>query len=272
MKRLFLLTFLLSSCTPVFADTVATPSPWQLVSGNINRSSGNVGIGTPVPQSKLTVNGSIQTTGAGNVGINSLSPGQTLDVVGTVRALFYQNAFVPTNIQTFTTSGTWPRPSTVNQVYVKVFGPGGNGGTPSDSGGAGGGGGGGYAEGIIAVNGNVSVTISTTNSFAGVSTISATSGSNGAASGAGGAGGTGSGGTINLTGTAGGNVHHTANDNGTGGIGGGCPFGGSGGASGGFSGSGISPGAGGQYGGGGGGATNVQSGASGDAGAVVVMY
>lgn len=116
----------------------------------------------------------------------------------------------PQNIQVFTSSGTWTKPTNVAQVYVKVIGGGGAGGTNGGgvTGGAGGGGGGGYAEGLIAVTGNVTVTIGATNSFAGAVTISATKGADGsAASGAtagdGGGGGLGSNGTINLTGQSG---------------------------------------------------------------------
>lgn len=119
-------------------------------------------------------------------------------------------SWVPNNIQVFTSSGTWTLPAGVQKVYVKVIGGGGNGGRGDSGSGAGGnGGGGGYAEGVIAVTGNVSVTIGSTNSFAGTTTISATIGSNGAdgsgsTTGAHGAGGSGSGGTINLPGANGG--------------------------------------------------------------------
>ena len=60
------------------------------------------------------------------------------------------------------------------------------------------GGGGGYAEGVIAVTGNVTVTIGATNSFAGSTTIQATAGSNGSNGGDGfdNAGGTGNAGAV----------------------------------------------------------------------------
>lgn len=186
--------------------------------------------------------------------------------------------WVPSNIQVFIISGTWTKPSNISNVYVKVIGAGGNGGTGinnSAQGSGGGGGGGGYAEGIIAVTGNVTVTIGATNSFAGTTTIQATAGSagsNGAsgAGGAGGAGGVGSNGTINLTGQKG----HTGGFVAT-------TFSGDGGSSFmGFGGLGVLNTAtgtknnGSSYGGGGSGepSINQSAGGTGDAGAVIVYY
>lgn len=157
-------------------------------------------------------NGSILIQDTANVGIGTFGQGSAGQVVVSAGAgqkpIWGGAPFVPTNIQIFTTSGTWTKPSTVSNVYIKVIGGGGNGGTSGNTFGAGGGGGGGYAEGTTAVTGNVTVTIGNPNSFAGSTTISATSGSNGGngsagASGAGGVGGVGSNGTINLTGSVG---------------------------------------------------------------------
>lgn len=179
-------------------------------------------------------------------------------------------SWVPNNIQVFTASGTWTKPSGVSNVYVKVIGAGGAGGT-ANSGStlvSGGGGGGGYAEGVIAVTGNVTVTIGSINSFAGSTTIQSTSGSVGVDNtGVGGAGGVGSNGTINLTGAAGETVIGISN--GKGGNGGASAMGGGGSGARGGGGSGFN---GANYGGGGGGGTNGGNGGSGDTGAVIVYY
>jgi len=62
----------------------------------------------------------------------------------------------------FTTSGTWVKPAGVDKVKVRLVGGGGGGGG-TDSGDAndagGGGGAGGYAEAIVSVSGNVTVTV-----------------------------------------------------------------------------------------------------------------
>jgi len=134
-----------------------------------------------------------------------------------------------TNMQVFTSGGTWTKPAGVSSVFVKVIGGGGGSGgikyvAPATYGATGGGGGGGYSEGIVAVSGNVTVTVGAggtagadsggtggtggTSSFAGDSTLSATGGVGSAGrtttgAGAGGAGGDGSGGTLNISGDAG---------------------------------------------------------------------
>lgn len=65
-----------------------------------------------------------------------------------------------TNMQVFTSSGTWTRPSGVNKVLVKVIGGGGGGAGGGSSAGqpGGGGGGGAYGEEIVTVTGDVSIT------------------------------------------------------------------------------------------------------------------
>jgi hypothetical protein len=191
--------------------------------------------------------------------------------------------WVPTNIQVFTSSGTWIRPPNINKVYVKVWGAGGGGGggrSATNSIAGGGGGGGGYSEGMINVSGNVTVTVgagglagvgssspgSGTNggysSFAGDSTIQANGGVGGIGGSSGGAGGSASGGSINLTGIAG------QNGGGTGEVLGGDSYFGGCGGTGGKSGK--------KYGGGGGGGlTGPSPGGHGGAGAdgcVIVYY
>lgn len=130
------------------------------------------------------------------------------------------NNWVPTNIQVFTSTGTWTKPSTVSSVYVKVWGDGGGGGGNVGSAVGGGGGAGGYSEGIVSVTGNVTVTIGTGgaggsgsgsshsgsggggSSFAGTITLTANGGGGGGINTAG-TGGSASNGTINITGNSG---------------------------------------------------------------------
>jgi len=63
------------------------------------------------------------------------------------------------NMQAFTSNGTWVKPANVNKVYVKVQGGGGGAGGCSHEYFGGGGGAGGYSEGIVAVTGNVTVVV-----------------------------------------------------------------------------------------------------------------
>ncbi|MDR3450479.1 MAG: hypothetical protein P4M15_12180 [Alphaproteobacteria bacterium] len=120
-----------------------------------------------------------------------------------------------TNIQTFTSSGTWTKPGSGNLAYIECWGGGGSGGTGSGSGG-GGGGGGGYGFRLIllsALGSTETVTVGT-----GGAAVSATntSGNSGGTStfgtwakayggGGGGAngGGGGAGGTMGATGATG---------------------------------------------------------------------
>lgn len=212
-----------------------------------------------------TTSGSTLLAGNGTGGISNVTIGSGLTYnSGSTTLSLSTTSWVPNNIQVFTSSGTWTQPAGITKCYVKVIGPGGaGGGGSSTSTTGGGGGGGGYSEGIISVTGNVTVTIGSTNSFAGSTTISATSGAAGSAPvggnpGIGGTGGTGSGGTINISGGPGQK-----------GGSGGSTMMGSGGYSiaGSFSNSGNSFG-----GGGGGGIGSSGSGGSGDPGGVIIYY
>jgi hypothetical protein len=120
------------------------------------------------------------------------------------------------NIQVFTSPGTWTNPGSVEKVKVTVVGGGGTGGTAGANGGRGGstgGGGGGAAIEVIPFPSgtNVPVTVggaSGTSSFGAYCSATGgaagTGGAGGAGAATGGAGGSGSGGNVNLTGGAGG--------------------------------------------------------------------
>lgn len=149
---------------------------------------------------------------------------------------------MPNNMQVFTASGTWTRPTNVTKVWVQVWGAGGAGGTGSADQGCGGGGGGGYTEGLVTVSADVVVTVGvggatsgtdgSLSSFAGATTLRGNggNGSSGGGEALGGTGGTGQFGTITLTG---GDAGDGENDDGSGGgNGGGSPMGGAGGSGG----------------------------------------
>lgn len=122
-----------------------------------------------------------------------------------------------TNIQVFSSTDTWTRPAGVDSVYVEAWGGGGGGGESATDSTASGGGGGEYAAAVIAVTGNVTVTVGTggaagdsgaggngvDSTFVGTTTLTANGGTGGAATASNGEGGTGSTNTIAITGERG---------------------------------------------------------------------
>ncbi len=174
---------------------------------------------------------------------------------------------IPSHIAVFTSSGTWTKPSGVSYVYVKIWGGGGGGGTSSGDNNGYGGGGGGYAEGIVQVTGNVSVTIGAggshdnnggNSSFVGATSLIANGGAGGSSNNGGSGGGASIGGTTYGFAISGGNGNYS---------GGGSPMGGAGGSHGSAAGvSGCVPGGGGGGGGGG------YSGGAGANGLCIIMW
>jgi hypothetical protein len=247
---------------------------------------GNVGIGTTNPNSKLEVNGTIQSTSGGF----KFPDGTTLTTAAS-----------GVRFQLFTSSGTFTAPSGVTTVYITMCGGGGGGSGGSEYGGSsgpfgGGGGGGGvciisYPYTVTAGN-NYAVTVGSGGS-GGIGGRTGGNGGNGGSSSfssliiSGGTGATntpdggqgGSGGSLNASGSIGGGM---GSPGGTGGncqdISGGCEGGGGGGGSlfgRGGNGSRSGQGANGSgYGGGGGGGGSGEHPGSGGVGAdgLVIVY
>jgi hypothetical protein len=214
--------------------------------------------GNTLTKATLTAGSGISVTnGSGSITIASTAAGGFSDM------------------QAFTSTGTWTNPGSVTKVKVTVVGGGGQGGGASVTKGGGGGGGGAAIEVITIPTSPVSVTVGGqggTSSFGPY--CSATGGSVGQENsylfgGVGGLGGVGSGGTIDIGGQAGGTGGTgTGGDTGGGGAGGSSILGGGGR---GGSGNGASATNGQNYGGGGGGRGNNNSPARGNGASGVVI-
>ena len=186
------------------------------------------------------------------------------------------------NMQVFTSSGTFTVPAGITKVKVTVVGGGGNGAVGQFTYGqgsiGGGGGGGGAAIEVISgltAGGTVSITVGGAGGTSSFGTFcSATGGSNGTSASpaatafsSGGSGGLGSGGNLNIRGDVG-QTGCFSSSSGVGGAGGGPILGGGGRGGGSFE-NGTNGGA---YGGGGGGCPNSYTAGTGAAGVVIVEY
>ena len=115
--------------------------------------------------------GGILQTSAGGTGVNSSQwPTGAIPIIASTGKWGYFTG-IPffNNIQIFTSSGTWIKPAGVSIVYVRMFGASGGSGAGNGSIGAsvwaaGGSGAGAYAEGLISVSSNVTVTVGTAGS------------------------------------------------------------------------------------------------------------
>ncbi len=179
-----------------------------------------------------------------------------------------------TNMEAFTSGGTWTRPAGVDTVWVRVWAGGGNGSSGNDGNdeAGSGGGGGAYAEDYAAVSGNVTVTVGSAGGTSSFGAFASAGGGSNASGVTGGAGGSATAGDLQLSGGPGGDgVDGDAGASGA--FGGSSPFGGAGGPGGGGQAGSTDAGETGTVPGGGGGGGNERGGAGGaGAAGLVIVY
>jgi hypothetical protein len=125
------LTGVATSASPTFTGNITMPGT------GIWNSSGNVGVGTTSPTSKLHVNGTVTVTGdvslpgtgiwnsSGNVGVGTTTPTSKLQVNGTVTATaFSGNGSAISNIPVANVTGAAPNASPTFTGNVSMPGPG----------------------------------------------------------------------------------------------------------------------------------------------------
>lgn len=106
--------------------------------------NGSTGITTPTE----TIATSATVAGVNVIAVAPSTSGNVLTSNGTAWVSSTPTSGGAINVQTFTTSGTWTKPSLAagSRVFIQAWGGGGSGGKQSGTAGAGGGGGGGYIE------------------------------------------------------------------------------------------------------------------------------
>lgn len=199
---LVILPFIFSSGTTIVASQTNSNNTvfinainGGLDNTNLNGSAGityaNLNLNAnDIPVSKVNLGSAHQgdvfvDTGSGITRLIPGAAGQFLQTQGAGANAQWASvrSFVPNNIQVFTINGTWTQPTGILNVYVKVIG--GGGGTNANNSAAGSGG---YTEGVVAVTGNVTITVGLggnsggsvpnggVSSFAGTTTLSANGG------------------------------------------------------------------------------------------------
>lgn len=136
----------------VGANTTNALSKWNgsaLVASGVYENAGKIGIGTNAPDAALEVAGVIHSSSGGIQFPDGTTQTTAASGGGSV------------DVQTFTSSGSWSKPSSGNVVFVQCWGGGGGGGRGNSYGG-GGGGGGAFQSGFFnkaSLGATVSVTI-----------------------------------------------------------------------------------------------------------------
>jgi len=128
--------------------TGGADADWTISGDTIYHLTGNVGIGTTSPGAKLEVAGQVKITG----GAPGTGKVLTSDAGGLAAWQTPAGGGGFSNMQVFTTSGTFTIPAGITKIMVEVHGGGGGGGSGNDTSDVGqGGSGGGYGKGIFTV-------------------------------------------------------------------------------------------------------------------------